>query len=178
MDKNQLIRKTDSEIAEVTSMIEALVSKSDNLSKKEQLDFYIKNNIAKIIIPIRNSQSLSKEQMAFSLKITVSELGQIISRSGYKWSINKRQYVLISEYNPNVTRRSFKVKKTRGPKKIKITLNARIYNIFNGILMIQNKKADFLIEELIENYANSKYPDVFRNAEVTSSSITIRKKKT
>ena len=48
---------------------------------------------------------------------------------------------------------------------------------FNGILMIENKKADFLAEELIQNHANLKYQNIFKNAEVTSSSITIRKKK-
>lgn len=176
-NENQLTIKTNLEIEKVKSTLETFALDSCNLSKKEKLLFYIKNNIAKTIIPFRNSQSLSKEKIAHYLEIKVSELGQIISKSGYKWVINKRQYIPISEYSPNPIRQSFRVKKTKGPKKIKITLNARTYNIFNGILMIENKKADFLAEELIQNYANLKYQNIFKNAEVTSSSITIRKKK-
>lgn len=105
LNENQLSIKTDSKISNIKSILENLVSDSCNLTKKEKLEVYIKNNVAKAIIPFRNTQSLSKEQIAFFLEIKVSELGQVISKSVYKWTINKMQYIPNSGYNQSQTSR-------------------------------------------------------------------------
>lgn len=161
------------ELIETNSvMLETIVLNNQGQISTPSSALSLDTEQARTVISLRN-RGVSKEQLANHLGVNVKGLGKTITKAGYYWDIQTKQYRPVSE-KPPVKRKSYQTSRPKKAKRVTLVLSPPALTSLSLIELLENREKSEVIDKLLVEYGESRWPSMMINSTVNVKSKVIK----